>query len=203
MPARKSALFVLPAVAAAVIGLTGCDSKTGTAAVVNGSKISESSLTDYLGPNVKPIPDSQGGSTPARLFVLQVLVRNAVLPRVLDATGGPATPAQLSTARDQLLEGGSLGQLQSQLTGLGLQAKFAEQYLDQQEMIGIVQTRVASQEQLDAALKKAALSVSISPRYGSWDGAALTVKDLGKQDLPDAVSLSTTLPGDATPAPTQ
>ena len=46
---KVRALLLLPVIAVAGIGLTACDSKAGTAAVVNGTKISESRLNDYLG----------------------------------------------------------------------------------------------------------------------------------------------------------
>ena len=45
----------LVAVAAvAVLGLTGCDSKIGTAAVVGGHRVSDSDVSQYLTVKAKP-----------------------------------------------------------------------------------------------------------------------------------------------------
>jgi hypothetical protein len=195
---RVRSLVVLPLLAVVGVGISGCDSKVGTAAVVNDQRISEKQLNDYLTPNAQAIPGSQGvAATPARLFVLKVLVRNDVFRKLLDVTGGQPTAAQMTAAKAQLFaSGGTEQDLTKQIVQTGLQAKFTQDYLADQTLLTFFQQRISSQPQLDAALKKANLNVSINPRYGGWDATSLSVSDLSKKQLPDAVTLSNALPGD-------
>ncbi|MDQ1732767.1 MAG: hypothetical protein QOK10_2926 [Pseudonocardiales bacterium] len=196
------ALAVLPVVAAAGIGLSACDSKVGTAAVVNGDKISERSLNGYVTPNAAPIQGSDGSSTPARQFVLAALVRNAVFQRLLSVTGPVPSAADLTAAKAKVLQGGSEAQLSHSITTSGLDASFTGEYLRQLEYLTILQTRVTTDAQLTEAQKKAAVAVSISPRYGSWDPSKLTVAALNKKQLSPLVTIDgSSLPGDASPSP--
>ncbi len=195
---KVRALLLLPVIAVAGIGLTACDSKAGTAAVVNGTKISESRLNDYLGANPTPIPQSTGASISARLVVLRALVNNVVAPRLLQATGGPASAADLLKIKAQIVAQTSEQQLTAELDKLGLKAAFVKEYLLEQEMFGVLQGRLASQADLANAAKKADIKVSVSPRYGTWDATNLGVLDLSKNHLPSFLTLTDPLPGDAT-----
>jgi hypothetical protein len=195
--AKVRSLAVLPAVAVACLAMTACETKVGTAAVIGDSRISETQVNDYLTANAQPIQGSQGQSTPARLFVLRTLVRNAVVPRLLTVTGGSPSASDLAKARQQLLAGTTESDLSRQLTQVGLVPKFADPYLQGQEMLTFLQSRITTQAQLDAAVKQANLHVSVSPRYGAWNPAALSVSDLGAKQLPDAVTFDRALPGDA------
>ena len=202
---RRSARWpaVVSLVGVAVAGLTGCESKTGAAAVIDGARISDTRVNDYLTPDAQPIPGSQGQSTPARLFVLRVLVRNVVVPRLFDVTGGRPSAQELSRAKDQLLQGITEQQLTNQLSQVGLATSFSRPYLEGQVMLSFLQGRIASQAQLDAAVQKADLKVSISPRYGAWNPAALSVSDLSAKQLPSAVTFDGKLPGDVQAPPSQ
>jgi hypothetical protein len=206
MPSRRiralPALSVLPVVAAVVVGLSGCDSKTGTAALINGDRISESTVNNYLTQNAKPIPVGQDGSTTApRRFILQILVSTKALEALLERTGGQPTAEQLSTTVAQATQGLSPADLAKRITDVGLTSKFADVYLRVQELNLYFQTREPDTAKAEALLST--LKISVNPRYGSWDPKNLTITDLSKARLPDAVNLGTVLPGDASSAPAQ
>jgi hypothetical protein len=192
---------VLPVVALGCLGLVGCQSKAGTAAVVSGQRISEKSLSSYVGANAQPVQSSDGSSSiPAKNFVLQYLIRNQVLPMVLTAGGAPVTDAQLDATKAGILQGSTEQALTDQITKLGLSAKFEPVVMRNRELLTVLQAKLTSDKQITDALAKVKDVVSISPRYGSWDNASLSVLDLGKKQLPSVLSFEGTLPGDAKPA---
>jgi hypothetical protein len=191
------ALVMLPIVALAAVGLSACDSKAGSAAVVNGNKVSDGDLNSYLSSNPQPIQLSSGSSVPARLFVLRALVNNLIAPRLLHATGGPASASDLAKIKAQLLAQTSEQQLTVEFGKLGLSSSFVQPYLAEQEVFRVLSSRLTSAAELATASKKAALSVSVSPRYGSWDAANLAVLDLSKKQLPGFLTIDGALPGDA------
>lgn len=192
-------LAALAALAIAGFGLTGCDSKAGTAAVVNGSRITETQLSDYLAPNAQPITVSNSdGSTfgvPARVFVLQYLIRNQVFPLLLSSTGSPVTEDQLNADRAAAI-GGDEASLQKQIAAAGLKPRFEEVLLRDRELTDLVGKKLATQQQLTAALAKVKDVVSINPRFGSWDESSLRIVDLSKKQLPSVLSFDGSLPGD-------
>lgn len=196
--AKVRALLLLPALAAVSVGLSGCDSKAGAAAVVNGHTISETALNKYLTPNAKPIPASGGsGSTPARQFVLVALLRNKVFSRMLDVTGGQPSTSDLTKAQTTVLAGTTESALTQNVTQSGLSASFAQQYLQELSLLTILQGRLTTQAQITDALSKAHLNVSVNPRYGQWDSTALSVTALSKKQLPDFLTIDGALPGDS------
>jgi hypothetical protein len=196
---RIRSLAVLTALALGCLGLTGCDSKAGTVAVVNGSRISESELSSYLTPNAKPISatNSDGSSTsiPARVFVLQYLIRNQLFPLLLARTGSPATESQLQAGRAGAL-GGDEQSLLNQISAVGLKPKFEEVLLRDRELGDLVTKKLTTQQQVTDALAKIKNLVSVNPRFGSWDEATLSLTDLSKKQLPSVLSFDGTLPGD-------
>jgi hypothetical protein len=192
-------LAVLPVLLLGCLGLVGCDSKAGTAAVVDGHRITEKDLSRYLPANARPIVSSDGSnSTPAKKFVLQYLVRNQVFPLVLAAAGAPVTEAQLQASKASVLGGTSEAELTQQLVTAGLKEQFEPVLLRNNEMLSLLRAKLTTQKQVDEALAKVKDKVSINPRYGSWDLASLTVVDLGKKQLPSVLSFDKALPGDAT-----
>jgi hypothetical protein len=192
--------MLLPIAAVAAFGLSACDTKVGTAAVVNGSKISEVRLNDYLTPSAKPISASDGSSVPARQFVLSSLIRDKVFVRLLDVTGGQPKPADLTKAETTVLQGTTTQELNRNIVGTGLDASFTPSYLHQLELLSVLSGRITSDAQLNAAMAKAKLDVSVSPRYGTWNPTALTLAQLSKKQVAGIVTLDGALPGDAVSA---
>lgn len=198
-PVKLRTLAVLTALALGCLGLTGCDSKAGTAAVVNGSRISESDLASYLTPDAKPISvtnsDGSTASVPARIFVLQYLIRNKLFPLILARTGSPVSESQLAAGRSSAI-GGDEQSLLNQISAVGLKPKFEEVLLRDRELGDLVTKKLTTQQQVTDALAKIKNLVSVSPRYGSWDEASLSLTDLSTKQLPSVLSYQGRLPGD-------
>ena len=192
------ALVVLPFVAAATLGLSACDTKVGAAAVVNGNRVSEQTLSSYLTPKSQPIPSSNGASTPPRQFVLSTLVQIEAYKRVLDATGGQPSDSELAKTKATLLQGGSEDQLRQQVTQLGLAPSFADAFLHGQELLTMLRQRLTSAADAATAVQKADLHVSINPRYGTWDNQGLSLVGLSKKQFAPLLTLDGSLPGDST-----
>ena len=194
---RLRSLAVLPVLVLSCLGLVGCDSKAGTAAVVDGHRISEKELSRYIPANAKPISAGDGSSTPAKNFVLQFLVRNEVFPLLLAAAGAPVTDAQLEASRAQALEGITERELTEQIVSSGLSERFEPVVLRNRQLLALLRAKLTTDKQIDDALAKIKDKVSINPRYGSWDLRSLSVQNLGKKQLPSVLSFDQTLPGDA------
>ncbi|HEV2887113.1 MAG TPA: hypothetical protein VGX49_09410 [Jatrophihabitans sp.] len=190
-------MAVLPVLLLSCLGLVACDTKAGTAAVVDGHRISEKELSRYVPANAQPIPAGDGSSTPAKNFVLQYLVRNQVFPMLLAAAGGSVTEAQLEAGKAEALAGGTEAELTQQITQAGLSARFEPVLLRNRELLSVVRAKLTTDKQVDDALAKIKDKVSINPRYGSWDPQSLSVLNLGKKQLPSVLSFDKTLPGDA------
>lgn len=190
-------LGVLPVLTLACVGLTGCDSKAGTAAVVGGHKISESDLSSYLHPDAPPVRSSDGSSSiAAKTFALQYLVQNEVFPALLAANGSPVTAADLATAKSSVLRGSDERVLVDQITKSGFTSKFEPIVLRNHELLTILRAKLTSNEQATAAITRLKENISISPRYGSWDPQSLSLVGVGKKQLPSVLSFEGTLPGD-------
>jgi hypothetical protein len=197
---RFKSFVLLPVAAAAVLSTSGCDTKAGTAAVVNGHKISESDLNSYLTLNAKKIGDPTTG-TPPRTFVLKTLILDEILPSLLAQTkGGAVTDDELRSASADALQGGTEADLTDIVTKQGLTAKFEPLYLRFLKYGVVLNTRVSSEAEFNDALKAANVAVSVNPRYGSWDPSTLSLKELSAADLPANVKLSGQLPGDRVPS---
>jgi hypothetical protein len=190
-------LAVLAACLLSALTLSGCDSKAGTAAIVDGHRITEKELSRYVPASTPPIPTGDGStSTPAKGFVLQYLVRNEVFPLLLAAAGGSVTEAQLQAGKAEALAGGTEAELTRQITKAGLSARFEPVLLRNRELLNVVRAKLATDKQVTDALAKIKDKVTINPRYGSWDLNTLSVLGLGKKQLPSMLSFDQTLPGD-------
>jgi len=194
---KLRSLAVLPVLALSCLGLVACDSKAGTAAVVDGHRITEKELSRYVPASAQPIPTGDGStSTPAKNFVLQYLVRNRVFPMLLAATGTSMSEADLEKGKAEALGGGTEADLTRQITQAGLSARFEPVLLRNRELLNVVRAKLTTDKQVADALAKVKDKVSISPRYGSWDLNSLSVLNLGKKQLPSVLSFDQTLPGD-------
>ena len=197
-------LTVAGVCAVGALVLTGCDSKVGTAAVVNGHKISETSVNNYLTPAAKPLQSQTGASVAPRTFVLQYLIRNQVFIRALGYAKVDVTDDLLDGSKAAALSGSTEADLTKQVTGVGLDSTFEPVALRYQELLSLVGTTYkANADQgkaANAALAKAAGDIVINPRYGSWDASTISLTDLSKTQLPSFLQFDNALPGDAPPA---
>ncbi len=175
----------------AVTGLSGCRSNVGTAANVNGDRISENSVNSYARPagqSSKAIADaaSQGSSLlPAKTIIVQYLVQREVYRRTLDANGDLPSAGDLSR-----IDGGSkVSDLRTQLPPVGVDSSFATvvAQTDKLRQVLITKLNIKTVDDAVAAVRKARVTVSVSPRYGSWLPNQLVVDSRG--GLPSYLTL--------------
>jgi hypothetical protein len=187
--------------------LTGCDSKIGTAAVVDGSKISESDVSRYLDP-------AAADASQARDLSLQYQLRGKLFSVALRNKRALPSDADLAKLHDQAVSN-LLGQqlsgdrgdqaLRSSMKQNGLKESFAGELVRSFELeLAYAKAINANQEsQVAADLVKQKIPVTVNPRYGSWNTATFGFSGMGSKQLPSVVTLGGTLPGDKKSTPSQ
>ena len=193
--------------AVGALALTGCDTKIGTAAVVNGSKISDSDVSRYV---------TSGGDNAgrARNLVLEYQIRQKLFTDALRRKNAVPSDAQLNQLHDlaisnligQQVSGGQADQvLRQSMAQNGLSEDFAG-VLTRSFETELAYARAINASQEGAVvtdLAKQNIPVSVNPRYGSWDTKTFTFTGLGSKQLPSVVTLNDTLPGDVKSATAQ
>jgi hypothetical protein len=187
--------------------LTGCDSKIGTAAVVGGSKISESDVSRYLDP-------TKADASSARDLSLEYQLREKLFTIALRNKHAFPSDADLSKLHDQSISN-LLGQqvsgaqadqtLRSTMKQNGLKESFADELVRSFALeLSYAKVINANQEsQVTADLVKQKIPVTVNPRYGSWNTSTFGFTGMGSKQLPSVVTLGGTLPGDQKTAPSQ
>ncbi|HEU5270380.1 MAG TPA: hypothetical protein VFU36_10705 [Jatrophihabitans sp.] len=187
--------------------LAGCDSKIGTAAEVNGSKISESDVSRYLDP-------AASDASQARSTALQYQIEQKLLTVALRNKNALPSDAELAKRHDQALSGLFNGQLSGSkatqalgtvLAQNGLKASFGEVLIRTVELEQSFTDAIhaSGAQQAVAELTNQHIPVSVNPRYGSWNTGTFSFTGLANKQLPSVVTLGTTLPGDVQPSNSQ
>lgn len=170
--------------------LTGCSGvQSGSAALVGTDAISESSLQSRVQSFLDSLPSAQQATARGNLATIQASVLNemvieSVAGEVADTVGVAVTPAQLSTAVDSTVTG----------AGAALDSDLAQYNLTRATLPGVVQVSLQyvligerlggstlTQQQAGArgaqyvAAASRQLPVTVSPRYGTWNDASLTL----------------------------
>jgi hypothetical protein len=198
-PVALRALATVPVLALVAVATTGCDSKAGAAAVVNGTRISEKTVGSFVasGPSTtSSSAGATGSSLNVKNSVTAVLVLNVVLPRLLGVKGVHPTESDLSAQRPSVLGSATETDVATQLRRLGFDSSFSAPYLRERELVALIKTAFTGEADLRAATSRSGLAVSINPRYGRWDGQTLSISQAGGKSLPSVVSLTTPLPAD-------
>ncbi|WP_375477141.1 hypothetical protein [uncultured Jatrophihabitans sp.] len=197
---RVRTLAVGAAVLLAVSGLTACRSNVGNAATIDGKRISETTLNNYVTANAKPVTvsDSSGSATfPAapKTIVLQTLIDIQLYDKTLANTpAGVPTKAQLATATSALLKGQSPTAYLKQGRLLGFSRSFADEFVHRQVLFSKLTTLQTDGVDVATAYRKASVSVTVSPRYGKWDPKGRSLLSSNQFDgVPSFVTL--TAPG--------
>jgi hypothetical protein len=199
-------LRTLGAVLAAVLataGLAGCRTNVGTAATIDGHRITESDVNGYVTPSgpdagVAANASKNNQVVSPRSQVLQFLIQEQVFSRTLASLGKRPTEAQLAASHDQAasvllqteLTGAALDRaIRTGLPKSGIEAKFVKVYLRVQELeYAIIQSRQLTQlPELLALIKKADVKVSVNPRYGKWSPRSLGLD--GKAAVPSYLTV--------------
>lgn len=170
----------LGAAAAAVLalaGLAGCKSNVGQAAVINGQRISESDVSQYLTPDAQPVneQDQNGASVQVspRSFVLSQLINEQLGFAILHAVPAVSsvTPQQIDSQLHNDLNGKSPRQVAESLGLHGYTDAFYHIVLRVQEISSVL--RQQSGTAVNKAISTIHFRVSVSPRYGRWDNKQL------------------------------
>jgi hypothetical protein len=202
---KLTAAVGLSAVTAlAMGGLTGCDSKVGQAAIVDGHRISESDLGKYVSPQ-GPVPSvlaaaaKAGQSVYPKTEVVQILIQQKLFERTLDKNGGVPSEGELASLHDQAaatflgtqLTGAALDSyLKGAQGNYGYAAKYAHALLRTVELEAALAVKIKAQSITDvaAAVNKLKLKVQVNPRYGKWVAKSLTL-DGPDSTIPDFLKL--------------
>lgn len=211
---RPRLLTAAALVAIAALGLTSCDSKIGTAATVNGQRISDNEVTSYIsqaGADPSAVAQAQGPVQP-RSSALTQLIQEKIFEETLRGHGGVPTDSQLAAVHDKAISAIA----QSSLTGadydravaqqvkkFGFSSRFGKLVVRTLELEYTLATRLKSPSQLLPAIKKAGISVTVSGRYGKWDPSRLNVDTSGSNGLPSFVQLEPSAKAGAGPAASQ
>ena len=184
----SAAAFVL-----AVCGLSACRTNVGTAATINGHRVSENAVDDYITQAAQPIKSSDGSASIApKPFVVDILIERSVYPKILSAAGlASPTAGQLTTLRRQYLAGASTKSAVEKLGAVGYSAKMNTTIVDVQ----VYRTLLTDAQQRGTDFTKVVGSlkfpVSVNPRYGTWDSKKLSFSADPSSGLPGFLTLQT------------
>jgi hypothetical protein len=198
---RVRSLTAAVAATLAVAGLAGCRSNIGTAATVNGQRITDSTVSQYITPSAKGVTlqSSSGASVHVapKAFVLQTLVYTRLLQRLTKVgPGGGPTKGQLAQVQTQTLAGKSAKTFAISQGITGYTTAFDRQLVTRQTYSAVLQAYQQNNVDLQALLTKAKIKVTVSPRYGKWDSKALSLDGTTTAGVPSFVRLQPT-PGAA------
>lgn len=158
----------------AATSLTACRTNVGYAATIDGTRYSESDISDYLTPDAAPVArqDSAGAQVeaPVRSFVLETIISEKLLAKVASQLpGGTPSDAVMAQLRATVLQGSSLTKAVRAAGIRGYTMSFNNILV--RRVVFSQYLQAASQQgiNVDAVLQKVPFRVSVSPRYGEWD----------------------------------
>lgn len=179
----------------ALVGLTACRTNVGTAATIDGHKISESDVAQYLTPNAEEIPEQDqttGAVTPvpARAWILRTLLDERLTTDLLaQSPGGAPSDADIAAAQQALLQGTPVSDVADQYAKHGYKRDFAQVYLRSQTLGQILAQKAQSGFDVRSAIDRLRPSVSVNPRYGSWNATTFQLQSDTKAGLPDFLTV--------------
>ena len=188
------------AVAAALVlgvsGLTACRTNVGNAATIDGHRVSESDVGDYLTSSAKPLKSSDGSQSVApKPFVVDILIRQRLYRKILSASpSGAPTSGQLTTLRRQYLAGSSTKAAVERLGVKGYRLSFDSAIVNVQVLASLLNQEQQQGVDLASVLKKLRFPVSVNPRYGKWDAKNLRLVSDGAAGVPGFLRLQTSSP---------
>jgi hypothetical protein len=164
----------------AVTGLAGCRNNIGTAAVIDGHRVTESDVNQYLTPDAQPIAEKQSdGSTvqvAPRSFVVAQLIEGQLAFKVMGAIPSVSnvTESQLDARLQNDLAGKTVTQVAESLGLHGFTESFYKIVLRTQEISIVLRGEASKGVDVRSAFDKIKFPVSVSPRYGRWNTKTLT-----------------------------
>lgn len=172
------------AVAVVAAGLTGCSvqERLGSAAVVDGHRITTSELQDATNGYLRLVPDADKSN--AQLRILERMILSRVIDAEARTVGVHATPGEVAKERDDLLRsvGGRKGlvrQLAAGQSPVVLAPSYVDRWFRDRVLYlkiakklggGAANTQQAAQrttQQLIATGRS--MDIEVNPRYGTWN----------------------------------
>ena len=169
---RVRTLGAAVAAVIALAGLAGCRTNVGTAATVDGHRITESDVNDYITPDASVSLQTSSGnfSEAPRSFVIRELIDDRLFRKLLSKTpGGEPTNAQLDASLGHDLAGKTPKQFAESIGLRGFTADFDQLFFRVEELNKALSNAQQSGANVNALVKALRFPVSISARYGHWD----------------------------------
>jgi hypothetical protein len=163
----------------AVTGLAGCKNNVGTAAVIDGHRITESDVSHYLTVKAQPViernANGQTITVSPRSFVVSELINQKLYFKVIGAIPSVSklTETQLDSQLQSDLQGKSVTQVAESLGLHGFTEDFYRIVLRAQEEVLVLRSAQSNGVDVSAAIHKVHFPVTVSPRYGTWDPKTL------------------------------
>ncbi len=159
----------------AVAGLAACKTNVGTAVVIDGHRVTESDVNDYVTPAAQPVQEqSNTGSVisiPPRSFVVSELINEQLgldlvhhVPRFEKFTS-----TQLDARMNATLAGKTPTAEAESLGLKGYPESFYRIVLRVRELGNLLQQQAQAGTDINKILTSLDFPVSVNPRYGSWN----------------------------------
>jgi hypothetical protein len=191
---------------AAALLLTSCRTNAGTAATVDGHRITESSVNGYVipaGPTSAVVAQAaQNGTTIApKSIIVQFLVLQQLFRATLAGNGGVPNAGTLSASHDKAIallqsNAGASGsafdrEISTELVQSGISDKLRPVYIEIQELeyTLVERLKLSSPADVVATIAKQKLTVRVNPRYGKWSPSQLALDQAGS--VPSYLKLQT------------
>lgn len=177
-----------------VLGATtlgACRTNVGVAATVDGHRFSESDVGDYLTPQAKPVTEQNGTiQVPARSFVLETLIVDRLLIKIVDALpGNPPSQGTLAQVTQRGLNGSSMSKVAEAAGIKGYTAAFDKVWVRTKVYNTVLGQAQQANVDVRAAVAKLRFPVSVNPRYGTWDKSRFSLSSGRDAGLPDFLKL--------------
>ena len=191
-------LRTLSAVGAMVLiaaSLTSCRTNVGVAARIDGQKVTESQVGDYLTAKARANPTSQGVQTaiPARSFVVEVLIDVPLYTKLYEVSAHRTPSAgDLSRAEATVLQGGNLHSVVTKAGFTGFTSAFESKLLQVQGLLQLLGQEAAKGIDVNSQLKhlsRSGFPVSVNPRYGVWDSTTASLSSGASAGVPSFLTL--------------
>lgn len=196
MGTRRSLLVRLAVLGAAVVvPIAGCTPKTGSAAVVQNTRISVNTFRHAVNTGITPdIAADPAAQEQYQRFILTLLINQYVLPQVCAAVGVTIDDVQAQTLVNQVKQ-----RQPDYFKGIPPEYELAwgKQQLEARRLDDLIARNPADATRIVDASK--GIAVSVNPRFGKWNAARLVVEpaqtDLSSLPKSDAAPAVTPVPG--------
>jgi hypothetical protein len=175
VPVKLRRLAAVLAAVLALAGLAGCRTNIGTAAVVDGHRITESDVSQYVTPQSQPVNEQgqtgQSQQVSPRSFVLAQLINERFGFKILAAIPqfSRLTTAQVDAQLQRDLAGQSVQSVAESLGLHGYPTDFYQIVMRVQEISRVLSNAQQNGVDVRKVIDSLHFPVSVAPRYGTWD----------------------------------